>query len=145
MITAYLPMIVSEPFLAIGAVAAVVAILTIMTVVRCRYGRITTIAGAAIVFLAIIAIGMLWFAAVDPIGREWSIAGLGQSPDLIGTGTSIQRSLGSGAVHDPLLSGSLSFWPAIAGSVMVVGAVSLSVTILSRRRRFASAKQSIKN
>ena len=144
MINAYVPMIVSDPFLAIGAVAAVVAILTIMTVARCRYGRITTAAGAVMAILAIAAIGMLWFAAVDPIGREWSISGLGQSTDLIGTGTSIQRSLGS-ATRDTLLHQGISFWPALAGSAMVIAAICLSVTLLSRRRRLASSKPTAKN
>ena len=94
--------------------------------------------------LSVIAIGVIWIVAVSPVDMVWSVAGMRESADLIGSGTSVQRSLGYTYGHDALVPRGVAVWLAVIISAVAVMSVWIAISILGHRRRLAPPRPSVK-
>ncbi|GFI67635.1 hypothetical protein [Muribaculum intestinale] len=145
MVTLLLPAAVSASFLSCVAGVLALVILILIAMVRRSSGQMTTLGGGVIALLSVIAIGVIWIVAVSPVDMVWSVAGMRESADLIGSGTSVQRSLGYTYGHDALVPRGVAVWLAVIISAVVVMSVWIAISILGRRRRLAPPRPSVKN
>lgn len=137
---------VAIPPVSLTAVAllAVVALLGIACAIRRRHARVSLSSGIASALLIVIGIGIVWTVAVSPVGLGWSITGIEESADLVGTGASVQRALGSLSTAGMLFLSPASVWSTFAGCTVAVAATWLSMTYLSRRRRAVALRSAVK-
>ncbi len=142
MVTLLLPAAVSASFLSCVAGILALVILILIAMIRRRAGQMTTFWGGVVALLSVIAIGAIWIVAVSPVDMAWSIAGIHESADLIGSGTSVQRSLGSTYGNYALIPRGVAVWLTVIISAVAVMSVWLIVSLLGRRRRLASARTS---
>lgn len=145
MVTLLLPAAVSASFLSCVAGVLALVILILIAMVRRSSGQMTTLGGGVIALLSVIAIGVIWIVAVSPVDMVWSVAGMRESADLIGSGTSVQRSLGYTYGHDTLVPRGVAVWLAMIISAVAVMSVWIAISILGHRRRLAPPRPSVKN
>ncbi len=134
MITTLILLITSMPVLLCEALAVAAAVVALNIIYRHMRGNVSLLKRVVLSALAVLIVGAVWCAAVNSAGGEWSIAGVGASSDLIGTGTSIQRALGSVGASSVTGAAVPGIWPALIGSCIAVAGIWTLLTVPNARK-----------
>lgn len=123
-----LPAQLASPMTAFFALATALLVLALRSHMSRGGSRWSTV-GLGTLFVA--AVATVWMIIVNHVGEAWSVTRLSDSTDLIGTGTSVQRTVGAAAWSGSLLP---EVWShTLVGCLVAAGAVWLTITMKSRR------------